>query len=134
MDRPLCFQPANQFVVVDDRVDVGIVDVGRQFCRVVGVHNNNRLVVGHIRDYFRLIKVPALQHKERLGVRFAQKYGLCFDTLYGVQIPRPDDRAAGAVGVWGSMAKNEGRHIALLLKIRSICAPYSRIAFRVTCP
>jgi hypothetical protein len=94
--------------MVDDRGDVGLVDRGRQFGRVVGVDDHDLLTGGHIGNDPRLGQIPMLQHEQRLGVGFTQQHGLGGRGSDIGQIPGPDDGRAGGIGVGGLVAKNQG--------------------------
>ena len=103
------FQTANEFVVVDDRDHVCAVDVGRQFCRVVGVNDHDGLAVCHVCDDLRQIKTPACRHKPRFCVWCAQKP--CFGCVAGVvHEPFPDQRRAEGISVGRFVPKNQSCH------------------------
>ena len=110
VDWAFGFQTADQFVVIDDRPDIGRVDGGRQLCRVVGVNDHNRCVGFNVGDDGGLLKAPALQHEGGFGVGFAQEDGGCRFAFHLVQIPSPDDGGAGGIGVGRFVAENLNGH------------------------
>jgi hypothetical protein len=107
---PFVSRPADQLVVVDDRADVGGVDVLRQFGGVVGVDDDDGLAGFDPVDDRGLVQAPARQHEGGLGVGLAQKDGFGVGSGDFVEVPGPDDGRAGAVGVGGFMAEDEGGH------------------------
>ena len=114
LNRAACFQPGHQTVVVNNARDVGIIDVGGQFGGVVGIDDHNLGVGLKLGQDFRLIEVPFIEHEQRFGIRLAQQNGFGSDAFDLIEIPSPNDRAAGAVGVGGFMAKNKRCHGAVL--------------------
>ena len=100
--------------MVDDAGDVGVVDVLRQLTWVVCVHDDHIGVGGQLCHDLRLFQTPVLQNKKRFGVGLAQQDGLGLDPFDLVEVPGPDNRAAGAVGVGGFVAKDEGGHMRFL--------------------
>ena len=113
LDGALGFKAADQLVMVDDRADVGAVDRGGQFGGVVCVDDDDGLIGGDVRDDLGLVELPVVEHERRFGVGFAEQDGLGVLALDLVEIPRPDDRAAGAVCVGGLVSENEGGHWGL---------------------
>ena len=114
VDRAFGFQPADQFVVIDDRRDIQGVDVGGQFLRVVGVNDHHRRAIGKFGHDARLWAVPMLDHKGGFGVGFAQKNRFGLLAADFVQIPSPDDRRSGGIGVGGFVAENLDGHVDAL--------------------
>ena len=106
VDGPLGFQTTHQFMVVDDAANVGAVDGSGQFGWVVGIDDDHGLVFGHVRNDLGLVELPMVQHERRFGVWLSKQDRLCVFTFDLVEVPGPDDGAAGAVGVWRFMAEN----------------------------
>ena len=77
VDGTFGFQATHQFVVVDDRCDIGVVDVVGQLGGIVGVNDHNRLVIRNTVDDAWLGQVPLFQHKSGFGVWFTQQHRLC---------------------------------------------------------
>ena len=110
VDGAFGFQPADQFVVVDDGCDVGVVDRVGQFGGVVRVHDDNRLIRLNASDDARFGQVPFLQHKGGFGVRLAQQDGFGGGSFDFVKVPRPDDRRSCGISVRGFVTKNQSCH------------------------
>ena len=114
LNRPAGFEARHEAVVIDDAGDVGVIDVVGQFTGVVCVHNDNRCVGGQIAQDLRLIKVPVIQHKQCFCIGLTQQHRFGGDAFDLRQIPRPEDRTAGAIRVRGFVAKNKRGHRGLL--------------------
>jgi len=109
VNRAFGFQTTHQFVVVDDRLHIRAVDIGGQFCGVVGVHDHAGLAVCHVCDDFGCLKAPARRHECGFCVGRAEQFSarLCAGV---VQKPVPDERGAQGISVGGLVAKNESCH------------------------
>jgi chaperonin GroES len=79
-----------------------------QFGGVVGVDDDDGLPGLDAVDDGGLVQTPARQHEGGLGVRFAEEDRRRLFACDFAQVPGPDDRGAGAVGVGGFVAENEG--------------------------
>jgi len=93
--------------MIDDHADVGLADRPGQFGRIVGVEDRDRRAGGKRLDHARCLHAPSLQHEGGLAARRAQQHRLGRLAAHLGQVPRPDERRPGRVGIGGLVAEDE---------------------------
>ncbi len=111
---PLVFEPADQLVVVDDALNVGVVDAVGQFGGVVGVDDDHRL-----RRRRHSAMIAGLGRSQRCSMNAASVLGSpsstasAFWPLTSFRYQAQMIGRAGGIGVGGFVAENLDGHVGV---------------------